>query len=186
MPRTPPDILITHARVALPAAHLAARARCSRRSRRSSSTRSTRWSPTKRGAHLMLSLERLEALRARGAALQRIGLSATQRPLEEVARLPRRRRGRRATGWAAAGRDRRRGQPQGVRAARSRCRSRTWRASASRSTRCPSGPAPAARPRRAVDLAGDPPAAARADPRSTARRSCSSTAGASPSGWPRR
>jgi ATP-dependent helicase Lhr and Lhr-like helicase len=44
--------------------------------------------PTKRGAHLFLSLERLEALRPRGAApLQRIGLSATQRPLEEVARL---------------------------------------------------------------------------------------------------
>jgi ATP-dependent Lhr-like helicase len=41
---------------------------------------------TKRGAHLALSLERLEGLRA-GAPLQRIGLSATQRPLEEVARF---------------------------------------------------------------------------------------------------
>jgi ATP-dependent Lhr-like helicase len=41
---------------------------------------------TKRGAHLALSLERLEALRA-GDPLQRIGLSATQRPLEEVARF---------------------------------------------------------------------------------------------------
>jgi ATP-dependent Lhr-like helicase len=39
---------------------------------------------TKRGAHLALSLERLEE-HARGR-LQRIGLSATQRPLEEVAR----------------------------------------------------------------------------------------------------
>ncbi len=39
--------------------------------------------PTKRGAHLALSLERLEALTKR--PLQRIGLSATQRPLEEVA-----------------------------------------------------------------------------------------------------
>ena len=58
--------------------------------------------PGKRGAHLALSLERLEALRsgraqagpdegAEGAAfgrpIQRIGLSATQRPLEEVARF---------------------------------------------------------------------------------------------------
>ncbi len=45
--------------------------------------------PTKRGAHLALSLERLEALVAAsgGPALQRIGLSATQRPLEEVARF---------------------------------------------------------------------------------------------------
>jgi ATP-dependent Lhr-like helicase len=57
---------------------------------------------TKRGAHLALSLERLEALLAAppaggaerptpndagGSRLQRIGLSATQRPLDEVARL---------------------------------------------------------------------------------------------------
>ncbi|HEX7159306.1 MAG TPA: DEAD/DEAH box helicase [Edaphobacter sp.] len=41
--------------------------------------------PTKRGAHLALSLERLEAVTQR--PLQRIGLSATQRPLEEVARF---------------------------------------------------------------------------------------------------
>jgi ATP-dependent Lhr-like helicase len=52
--------------------------------------------PNKRGAHLALSLERLEALRAGGPpegghyvrpAVQRIGLSATQRPLDEVARF---------------------------------------------------------------------------------------------------
>jgi ATP-dependent Lhr-like helicase len=41
--------------------------------------------PTKRGAHMSLSLERLEALTKR--RIQRIGLSATQRPLEEVARF---------------------------------------------------------------------------------------------------
>ncbi|MGI8983231.1 MAG: DEAD/DEAH box helicase, partial [Acidimicrobiales bacterium] len=40
---------------------------------------------TKRGAHLALSLERLERLTERPP--QRIGLSATQRPLEEVARF---------------------------------------------------------------------------------------------------
>ncbi|MDX1733229.1 MAG: DEAD/DEAH box helicase, partial [Halioglobus sp.] len=46
---------------------------------------------TKRGAHLFLSLERLERLvrggDPSGGSIQRIGLSATQRPLEEAARL---------------------------------------------------------------------------------------------------
>ncbi|MHB1837193.1 MAG: DEAD/DEAH box helicase, partial [Solirubrobacteraceae bacterium] len=40
---------------------------------------------TKRGSHLALTLERLEL--AAGAEVQRIGLSATQRPLEEVGRF---------------------------------------------------------------------------------------------------
>src|SRR6184192_957661 len=40
---------------------------------------------TKRGAHLALTMERLEALVEKSP--QRIGLSATQRPLEEVARF---------------------------------------------------------------------------------------------------
>ena len=40
---------------------------------------------TKRGAHLALSLERLEALADEPP--QRIGLSATQRPLETIARF---------------------------------------------------------------------------------------------------
>ncbi|MBZ5560063.1 MAG: DEAD/DEAH box helicase [Acidobacteriia bacterium] len=41
--------------------------------------------PTKRGAHLALSLERLDAICH--TSPQRIGLSATQRPLDEVARF---------------------------------------------------------------------------------------------------
>jgi ATP-dependent Lhr-like helicase len=56
--------------------------------------RSVRWvivdeihamAATKRGAHLALSLERLEALAQQPP--QRIGLSATQRPLDEIARF---------------------------------------------------------------------------------------------------
>ena len=46
--------------------------------------------PSKRGAHMALTLERLETLVGTsfpGRRLQRIGLSATQRPLEEVARF---------------------------------------------------------------------------------------------------
>ncbi len=43
---------------------------------------------TKRGAHLALSLERLERLRPADAGpMQRIGLSATQRPLDAIARF---------------------------------------------------------------------------------------------------
>jgi ATP-dependent helicase Lhr and Lhr-like helicase len=41
---------------------------------------------TKRGAHLALTLERLEDL-AQAESVQRIGLSATQRPLERIARF---------------------------------------------------------------------------------------------------
>src|SRR5262249_27811338 len=45
--------------------------------------------PTKRGAHLALSIERAEMLRdpRAGRPIQRVGLSATQRPLDEVARF---------------------------------------------------------------------------------------------------
>ncbi len=41
---------------------------------------------SKRGAHLALTLERLDAL-AQGSGIQRIGLSATQRPLERIAQF---------------------------------------------------------------------------------------------------
>ena len=51
---------------------------------------------TKRGAHLMLTLERLEEVT--DTPPQRIGLSATQRPLEEVAEF--------LGGWAEPGRKR--------------------------------------------------------------------------------
>src|SRR5438105_3412767 len=44
--------------------------------------------PSKRGSHLALTLERLEELRGRSAPpLRRVGLSATQRPLDEIARF---------------------------------------------------------------------------------------------------
>jgi ATP-dependent Lhr-like helicase len=56
---------------------------------------------TKRGAHLALSLERLE--RIAGRPLQRIGLSATQRPLEEVAKFLGGASPKRATTSASAG-----------------------------------------------------------------------------------
>ena len=42
---------------------------------------------TKRGSHLALTLERLSALQEDGSEPQRIGLSATQNPLEEIGRF---------------------------------------------------------------------------------------------------
>jgi ATP-dependent helicase Lhr and Lhr-like helicase len=82
--RTPPDILITTPESLY--LMLTSRAR--------ESLRSVEYviideihamAPTKRGAHLMLSLERLVAITKRPP--QRIGLSATQRPLDEIARF---------------------------------------------------------------------------------------------------
>src|SRR5215469_1307495 len=84
MERTPPDILITTPESLYLLLTSAARRVLT----------TVRWvivdeihsvAATKRGAHLMVSLERLCALTAREP--QRIGLSATQRPLEEVARF---------------------------------------------------------------------------------------------------
>ncbi len=82
--RAPPDILITTPESLY--LMLTSRAR--------DTLRSVRWvivdeihalAATKRGAHLALSLERLAAIAA--SPPQRIGLSATVRPLEEVARF---------------------------------------------------------------------------------------------------
>ena len=82
--RHPPDILITTPESLF--LMLTSRAR--------SLLRSVRWvivdeihsvAATKRGAHLALSLERLSAITT--TEPQRIGLSATQRPLQEVARF---------------------------------------------------------------------------------------------------
>jgi ATP-dependent Lhr-like helicase len=84
MLRKPPDILITTPESLY--LMLTSRAR--------EFLRDARWvivdeihavAQTKRGAHLALSLERLE--REAGRPVQRIGLSATQRPLEEVGRF---------------------------------------------------------------------------------------------------
>jgi ATP-dependent Lhr-like helicase len=84
MERTPPDILITTPESLYLLLTSAARRILA----------SVRWvivdeihsvAATKRGAHLVLSLERLAALTAQEP--QRIGLSATQRPLDEIGRF---------------------------------------------------------------------------------------------------
>ena len=89
---------------------------------------------TKRGAHLALTLERLAAQQADGRDPQRIGLSATQNPLEEVGRF--------LVGPRRDVHDRRRRRPQARSTSRSRCRSSRWssrsrRPPADRSTRWP-------------------------------------------------
>ena len=85
MVRTPPHILITTPE----SLYILLTAERSRRFLKSAETvivdEIHAVAQDKRGAHLALSLERLEALTER--PLQRIGLSATQKPIEEVARL---------------------------------------------------------------------------------------------------
>ena len=184
--------------VALPAAHVERARGAARRSTRSSSTRSTR---SCRPSAARTSRSRSSgSRRCCDAPPQRIGLSATQRPLDEVARFlggaetaarptasaegdarRRRAKARRSTTRVDAEIARRvRGAPTApsryrpvtivdagekkqLDADASKCRSRTWRGSATADD-IPSGPASQRRPA-AVDLDGDPPAAARADPR---------------------
>ena len=160
---------------------------------------------TKRGAHMALSLERLERIVER--PLQRIGLSATQRNLDEIARFlggtipagatraaarpgaapirrvpcttssPTRRPAPRARSPSSTPASRRSWRSP------SRCRSPTWPRSASRSS------SRAARRRRADRCRRSGRRSIRAcwswcAP--TARPCSSSTAAASPSGWPPR
>ena len=150
------------ARVALPAAHVERARDCSRTSRPSSSTRSTRWSRPSAARTSFLSLERLEALRAaapEAATLQRIGLSATQRPLDEIARLL---GGFDAAASRAPSRSSTRAHKKRLDLP-SRSPTSTWRGSA-RSTSSPRDPLhPAADP--ADDLAARSPATRRARPR---------------------
>ena len=75
--------------------------------------------PNKRGSHLALSLERLE--RSCGGKLLRIGLSATQKPIEEVGRFLV------GAGRAASARDRRHRPPARRATSRSRCPNRRSR-----------------------------------------------------------
>ena len=105
---------------------------------------------TKRGSHLALSLERLEALTAK--PLTRVGLSATQKPIEEVARFL---VGERGGGTDSECTDRRQ-RPRAP--ARSRARSAA-------------GAARSGDVRRSVDAGLRP--ARRADRASIAPRSCS-------------
>ena len=135
--------------------------------------------PTKRGAHMALTLERLERTlgqptRARAATPQRIGLSATQRPLERIAQVPRRpeprvrdRRRRRPQGDGP--RDRRPGRGHDRPRRPAPTRRRRTATTASPSIPGPHRPGPdrclVDRPEPALDLAGDLPGAAEARPR---------------------
>ena len=148
------------------------RARCCAASSRSIVDEIHAVAATKRGAHLALTLERLAALSDHGDP-QRIGLSATQNPLEEVARfmVGPRRRARSSTParqQAARPADPRAGRVDGRARAVER---RSW----TRSTRCR-----AARRRASRSGRRSTPRSC-ASSRSTARRSSSSTTAAAPS-----
>ena len=133
---------------------------------------------TKRGAHLALSLERLDALLEQPA--QRIGLSATQRPLAEIGRFV---SGDRPIQLVDAGTRKELDLEVVVPVEDLR------ELGASRELAQPVMPDGVEmdfrlRVDRPLDLALDLPGAARARASSTARRSSSSTTGGSPSGSP--
>ncbi len=88
----------------------------------------------KRGSHLALTLERLEALSPRPPV--RIGLSATQRPIERIAQFL---VGAQRGSAAAAGERDLRDRRCGARAASSTWRSRCRRANCRRSARTSNG-----------------------------------------------
>ena len=131
---------------------------------------------TKRGAHLALSVERLQRLADR--PIQRIGLSATQRPLEEIGRFV---SGGRPIELVDAGTSKELDLQVVVPVEDLRELG---------STAALSHPVLAegqvtdgsSRARHRLDLAVDVPRAARSSSRRTARRSSSSTTAASPSG----
>ena len=132
---------------------------------------------TKRGAHLALSLERLERIVER--PFQRIGLSATQRPLEEIGRFV-----------AGSGREielvdagTRKELDLEVVVPVEDMRELGSTAHLSVPPLADGVEmGPGVRAVEPLDLALDLPGDPRARPRSTARRSCSSTTAGSPSG----
>ena len=130
---------------------------------------------TKRGAHLALSLERLDALLERPA--QRIGLSATQRPLEEIGRFVSGDRPIQLVDAGHAQGARPRGRRPGRGPARAGHVERARPAGRERRRRDGLG----LRVDRPLDLALDLSRRPRARPGSTARRSSSSTTAGSPS-----
>ena len=85
MLRTPPHILVTTPESLYLLLTASARVRCCRTARIVIVDEIHAVVESRRGAHLALSLERLDHVC--GRRLQRIGLSATQKPIEEVARF---------------------------------------------------------------------------------------------------
>ena len=160
-----------------------AREHAGRASRRSSSTRSTRWRPP--SAAPTWRCRWSGSRRSPSAPPQRIGLSATQRPLEEVARFL---GGFAEPGRAAAGHHRRRGHPQAARGRGRRPRRGHGRArpAAHGEEPCAAARPPRRSPRRCARASG--PASTRASSSwcsPTAPPSSSATPAAWPSAWRR-